>query len=202
MAPTNTGCKGRRDIGLLSATTAYYCYLLRGLGLCSRHRLDAPIDRPPRAERCVAVSFLPDYMYYSTVWLVSKCTDGVKNQENIGMRHINVLPRTSRTRIHAVWLLTFSRSGVNEVAILEVHLRDHMTLSRESIRGLVPKTRYDSFDPKILVLKIPFAPYGLMGGLILREVTEKNWNAKLLACTEDPCPHAPRKKLQKIPKTE
>ena len=182
---------------MLSATTAYYCYLLRGLGLCSRHRLDAPIDRPPpRAERCVAVSFLPDY--YSTVWLVSKCTDGVKNQENIGMRHINVLPRTSRTRIHAVWLLTFSRSGVNEVAILEVHLRDHMTLSRESMRGLVPKTRYDSFDPKILVLKIPFAPYGRS----YFERTEKNWNAKLNRHTVDPCPRVPKKRLQKIPKTE
>ena len=105
---------------------------------------------------------------------------------------------TSRTRIHAVWLHTFSWSGAIEVTILEAHLRDQMTSSRGSMRDLVPKIENDSFDPKSWLLEQPFAPYGRS----YFERTEKNWNAKLLAGTEDPCPHAPRKRLQKIPRTE
>ena len=133
-----------------------------------------------------------------TVWLVSKCTGDVKNQENIGMRHINVPPMTSRTRIRTVWLHTFSWSGVIEVTILEVHLRDQMTLLRESMRGLVPKTKCDSIDPWSHDDFLSFAPYERRSF----ERTEKNWKAKLNRHTVDPCPGVPKKKLQKIPKTE
>ena len=114
-----------------------------------------------------------------TVWLVSKCTHDVQNHENIGMRHINVLPMTSRTRIHAVWLHTFSWSGAIEVTILEVHLRDQMTLSCGSMRGLVPKIKNDSFDPKSWLLNNRLL---LMGGLILKELkrigTLNSWRAQ------------------------
>lgn len=45
---------------------------------------------------------------------------------------------SSRTRIRAVLLRTFSCGGVAATAMVGVHLRDQMTFSRGSMRGLVP----------------------------------------------------------------
>ena len=99
---------------------------------------------------------------------------------------------TSRTQIHAVWLHAFSWSGVIEVTTLEAHLRDQMTLSRESMRGLVPKTKCDSIDPNPHDDFFPFAPCGRSHF----ERTEKNWKAKLNRHTADPCPRVPKKRAR------
>jgi len=73
-----------------------------------------------------------------TVWLVSIDRLMSENTKYIGPRHINMLPMTSRTRIHAVLVRTFSWSGAAATAMVGVHSRDQMTLSRGSMRALVP----------------------------------------------------------------
>ena len=73
-----------------------------------------------------------------TVWLIKINRLMSEITKNIGPRHISMLPVTSRTGIHTVLLPTFSWSGTVATAMVEVHSRDQMTLSRGSMRGLVP----------------------------------------------------------------